>query len=787
MLEIVGTVERFMSAVRRIPGMEWLAEVEIDPINPSDDFFALNDQQDAKETKLRARAFLVLTNQQALREMLRLWQIWQQSGQLPWGQRRWGQVFGRLHLIRRWGIQDRLLETGVLEDWRERIEAGDTSPVPCEIELWYRDSPRHRALAEAELRELVTELDGQLTSQCTIPEIRYHAFSAQIPVSAAGAVLQHQEVDLIAYEGVQYIRAAGQLAGIPIEPDAQDPTPPIGVEPPDPPLRPNPVVALLDGMPLQNHRLLRGRLIIDDPDDWETYYQPGERIHGTAMASLITLGELDGDKSPLQSPLYVRPILRPDQRDFSPVRYECVPTNQLAVDLVHRAVKRVFEDLGQAFSSIAVINLSIGLRDRQFDGTLSPLARLLDWLAWKYKVLFVVSAGNHCSPRTLGAAAHTLDGFERAVLRWLWDENRNLRLLSPGEAVNVLTVGACHLDRSTPEYVARARDPYMTPMLPCPYSAQGLGYRRAVKPDFLAPGGRGLLQASVDPGEVGFFRVYSGGRAPGHGVASPGGVSGGLAEIRHTRGTSNAAALTSRAAARVAETLDVLRDETQSPMLDSIPLSCWIKTLLAHGASWGEVGQRLEAVLHDVLDSQTTRQQLTKLLGYGIMEPTRVLECTDYRVTAIGGGLLRADEAHIHRYPLPPSISGVQGLRRIIVTLAWITPTNPLAQAWRRADLWFSTPDSSLSVERVGADGRMVGRGTVQHEVLEGDRASLFLDGDAITVQVNCRGDAGALSELVPYSLAITLEIDEDIKIPIYNEIRTRIQVEARVGVPTLV
>lgn len=55
-----------------------------------------------------------------------------------------------------------------------------------------------------------------------------------------------------------------------------------------------PLVALFDGLPLTGHKLLDGRLIVDDPDGYESAYQARERVHGTAMASLICHGDLRG-------------------------------------------------------------------------------------------------------------------------------------------------------------------------------------------------------------------------------------------------------------------------------------------------------------------------------------------------------------------------------------------------------------------------------------------------------------------------------------------------------------
>jgi hypothetical protein len=39
-LETVDTVERFIRAVERLPGMEWLGEIEAEDIPPDDDFFS---------------------------------------------------------------------------------------------------------------------------------------------------------------------------------------------------------------------------------------------------------------------------------------------------------------------------------------------------------------------------------------------------------------------------------------------------------------------------------------------------------------------------------------------------------------------------------------------------------------------------------------------------------------------------------------------------------------------------------------------------------------------------
>ena len=150
-----------------------------------------------------------------------------------------------------------------------------------------------------------------------------------------------------------------------------------------------PVVALFDGMPLTGHNLLANRLIIDDPDGYESAYQANERFHGTTMASLICHGDLNIAGPAITRKLYVRPIMKPRPTLRGP-RVEHIPLDVLPVDLIHRAVRRLFESEDGAppvASSVRVINLSIGDRYRPLSREVSPIARLLDWLAWTYNTI----------------------------------------------------------------------------------------------------------------------------------------------------------------------------------------------------------------------------------------------------------------------------------------------------------------------------------------------------------------------------------------------------------------
>jgi len=70
--------------------------------------------------------------------------------------------------------------------------------------------------------------------------------------------------------------------------------------------------------------------------------------------------------------------------------------------------------------------------------------------------------------------------------------------------------------------------------------------------------------------------------------------------------------------------------------------------------------------------------------------------------------------------------------------------------------------------------------------VLEGERAAAFAEDATMLVKVNCRSDAGVLQGTIRYSLLVTIEAAEQLEIPIYNEIATRIRpaVQVRPAAP---
>jgi hypothetical protein len=141
-----------------------------------------------------------------------------------------------------------------------------------------------------------------------------------------------------------------------------------------------PLIAVLDCLPLENHQLLSGRLIVDDPDNWASKYTSIDRQHGTAMTSLIIHGDLNDNSHSLNRKVYVRPIMKPIPSYSSP-RPEHVPDDIIFVDYIHTIINRMMRGDAAVAPSIRIVNLSIGDSVRHFSQTISPFAHLLDWLS----------------------------------------------------------------------------------------------------------------------------------------------------------------------------------------------------------------------------------------------------------------------------------------------------------------------------------------------------------------------------------------------------------------------
>ncbi|QBG95850.1 S8 family peptidase [Xanthomonas oryzae] len=797
-IEIVGHLDDFRQAVEAA-GLEWLGETEIDDLEAEDDDFHERDAAGQSAFKpLSGRMFLAMSNMAGMQEILVLWEQWKANKSLPYGKTKWKAVFEQLNVLRRWGIEDTLVETGMIDRWQDLLEPlNSEEKVRFQIELFYRKRVEKRRSIEAAIRSLLEGLGGQTLSEfLDMPQIAFHAVKAELPAHAIQSLLDQVAADgadiyieLFKFAGIMYFRPTGQSLAVSEQGEGEPAAFPEDVS--DLP----PVAALLDGAPLQLHEALRDRLLVDDTFGLEATYQPGERKHGTAMASLILHGDRSNPESePLPHKLYCVPVMQPDHQTHG--HDEHMSDDVFFEDRIYIAIRRMFEGSGDVPAqapTVKVINLSIGDTAREFIHTPSPWARLLDWLAYRYRVLFCVSAGNYCDEIDIGLNQQQFSALSdgekiSATVKAISNSLTSRRLLSPAEAMNAITVGAAHADDygdAYPQFGQRV-DVLPSHALFSPANRLGFGFKRSIKPDILMPGGRQLYNApvlarstrySVDKSIVG----------PGQKIALDSKQQGVLNKEAFSRGTSNATALATRGAVRLYDMLDRLRNEEREDIPETL-MSVLMKVLLVHGAKQDDTGkQHIEQTLKDARNSRQFKQVITRYLGYGAVDIERVLTCTAQRATVIGCGEIRENEVHEYAFPIPAGFSSQRIWRRLVVTLAWLTPINPDHRNFREAKLTLEPGGGSwsnqiLNLNRQDGDHNQVERGTVQHEVLEGKKQiQAFEDGETLRVRVTCKKDAAArLDTIIPYGLAVTLEAKEDI--PIYQQVRARIKQPVRIA-----
>ncbi|MDM3315974.1 S8 family peptidase [Citrobacter sp. Cb220] len=790
-LEVAGEIHNLASALARVPGFEYLSSALLEKDFESADFYTLSNGSHKPVSK---NAYLTMSNQAGLSHLLALWRRYQQTNEVERGYGPLKNVFNQLTDIRFWDTRDRLEATFVLDDWRYRLEdaaAGYDDPVPFEIELWYRASPEAQSQAESRIRGAVTRAGGRISGGCLHGGISYHALIGQLPVSKIQEILVKggEILELMRCDEVMFFRPLGQC-GIPVieeNTDVIDEEPNLDYQDlPDP--YANPVVAILDGLPLENHQALSGRLDIDDPDDFESFYtSPSYQSHGTSMASLVVHGDLsEPTEPPLSRRVHVRPVMIPGSAGFDGFVREQIPAYYLPADLIHRAVVRMKKgENGQPPTApeVSIINLSVGDPYRMYDAQMSPWARMLDWLSVEFQVLFVVSAGNSSLPLVLDNVAGddfanlTPVELEEHALKAIASQRPFRRLLSPAESINALTVGASHSDGFIGNLPAQQVDIFSTRGMFSPINPIALGRRKSVKPEIHMPGGRQTyVNKTITANDPVRLNVTQTSRfGPGLKSAMPG-VEGTLNQYGYTAGTSNAAALATRRLAILNDTLQEMKAFGYQDSLSKAPDALILKTMLVHGAEHNGASSALISRYLDTKSRKTFKSDLNQYLGFGSVDESRIHFCADNQATLIYSNVIEAESAQDYFLPLPPSLAAKTVNRRLIVTVAWFSPVNHGHKDYRGAQLWASPAYGTIDLDEIDYYSSHLKNGTVFHDIRRGSRASAFTQGDKLAIRINCYGRAGIKKLKVPYVVIATLDTP-GVALPVYQEVRDALRV----------
>lgn len=749
-----------LTVVAQKLGLEILVESE-GAIEPNDEYQLISDQP--RNPLIGSCLHAVCMNQSALSNLLALWRAWKRDQTVPYGYSPLRELFAHLKDVRPWGPQDRLK----MLDWDEHFAGRVTDqPHAIEIELWYRGSPQRRLASQRAVTTLVERAGGQVITFAVIEQIGYHGLKCTVPTPVLEELARgnFEAVNLVRSANIMYLRVGGQA--VPISGPATGSTPvedsplPVG----------DPVVCLLDGVPAANHPLLRDRVIVHDPDDLLGNATVVDELkHGTWMASAIVWGDRGENEPPLARPVLVRPVLTPSNETID--RNEELPGAELVPDLMWRVFRELFDGEGlegPAGPQVAVVNLSIGDPASQFDSILSSWARIIDWLSYEYGVLAIVSVGNHANlrlaPRT-SREITDLTGNERrqAILDAQDRDQNNRRLIAPAESVNAISVGAIHEDASDAVPRGYAVDPSDGLTTLSPISAIGSGYRRSIKPDLVANGGRVLYR---DLPQAQDTIAFSGPSAigPGIRVATPN-------QNKETfiAGTSPAAALVTRQAARLNDLIDEI---TVGRTITRRQRASAIKSLLVHGTAF---------------PSDLSVQPLARecALGNGVITRDYADGCATNEAVMLFIGSIGGTQEQELLFPLPDGLSVLE-TKRIDATLAWLTPVNWRHRQYRRASLSFVKPAGAIpklgTPSGLSSDTTTRGAATVQHQSWELQSAFASGQGSDMSVRVKCYEQAGGLDgRQIDFAVALSLWVAPTVNVDIYNQVKTQVETRVRV------
>lgn len=761
--EVSGTVDGFYRAVRRIPGLEYLGEQETD--------IFVDDEL------LTGNLYLVMPDVRALEELLRLWEMFNNDQPFTHGLGRWKKLFQQLNDLRTWGPIDRIPQE-IIDQLQKELESYPDSKVRMEVELWIYEGTSRQQQAIEGFEQAVKDSAGVIIDRASIPDIAYEAALIDLPAAKARKLSQRSDIALVFCDYIMLVRPQTTLS-IPTESE------PLGQDKYVEPAiisKEEPIVALLDGVPVQAHQRLNGRTIIDDPDDLSDMTIVSKRHHGTEMASLILHGDLNLHEPVLQRPLYIRPVLcSPDSEQG-----EISPRDRLLIDTIYRAIQRMKADDNEG-KEVFIVNLSLGDRNRPFTGPISPWARLLDYLAERFGILFIVSAGNITFPLEISDYTTSLD-WSRAspedrqisILQALKEQRSQRTLLSPAEALNVITVGSWYDDNHTVKNQPEDTQPYIDSG-PNITSAMGLGYRKIIKPDIFMPGGKQCFRPQKSGKGL---KVYPNPSGFGLKVATTS-ITGDPNQTGLTNGTSAATALATRAGHRIFDTLleNGLMDDVD-PMFRGVI----IKALLAHRAKWGEeIGTMMDDIYepHGIGKHVERKDSIASILGFGLPNINESMTCAPNRATLIGCGTIRnIKKSHLYQIPLPTSLEKVTEYRSVTMTLAWFSPINIRNINYRKVRLKAEPvnfkKEAGVFRAKTQPSDKSTPRGTLFHVRYEGKKSVVFIHNGHLLFNVFCRAQNNNLDKPIRYGLAVTIEAGEHI--PVYQEVRERLTVGVRAG-----
>ena len=274
----------------------------------------------------------------------------------------------------------------------------------------------------------------------------------------------------------------------------------------------------------------------------------------------------------------------------------------------------------------------------------------------------------------------------------------------------------------------------------------------------------------------------------------------GRGDLERTRGTSCAAALTTRVVLNAAAELTGEDGPFTGQELSRRGLALLTRDLAVNASRWPDAAHARYREERRRLGPDRhfqAREEVARQFGHGVLDADLMREAPGFGTTLVGLGTVRKDTALVFDVPLPPSMSVDPVHRAMVVTLAWISPMEASRARYPLAALEAVAADGDefgdgaadrgwhLAMKNGHLDGKMIKRGTLWSRRMVHDRVRVpdFEDGATLPIRVQCRDASGSglnPDDDIRFAIVGTLEVAETVRYDVHQEVRDALRVRVR-------
>jgi len=667
------------------------------------------------------------------------------------------QILEALEGIENWTTEDR-------QSWAIRNQGfPKTDTFTLDIELWPIETTNHPTRIQLCQKFEKWLSDHQIRRIDKLNRDSLLMYRIEANQKQAEQLLNHKDirfVDLPPKTGINYQQLNVEIQNIPI--NLVSPAPDSAR------------ICILDSGINANHPLIKTAI-----GESKSYVQNQEvhddAGHGTAVAGIALHGDVEAC---LASNFWTPPFWLYNGKimylaDSNATRFDEKTIETILID----AVKYFAEERG-----CRIFNLSLGNANSPYNGRhIKGMAYVLDTLARKYNILFIVSAGNFSGSED--PPVPTKSWRDEYPDYLIGDANF---IIDPAPALNVLTVGSLARHNA---HITEQRYPEIYALSPAnenqpsPFTRHGPSVKGAFKPDLVAPGGNVASPMRID-GKQWKSEMR------GMGVLTLNHNFVGNTLLKEMSGTSFAAPYITHLAGRL------LNDYPQAS-------ANMLRALLVNHSNLPEECEKTFSteLCQQYKNGKTTknRELPREVAGYGKVDEDILYRSTENAVVLMAEDAIKNDAHAFYELPLPENFLRTQRAKRELrVTLAYSPPVRTTRLNYTATSITFrlvkgtslneiqkhfnndtqneneTRNDDAASNRKITAQQR--DKGTVQSSIWE--LKQLKPNEKWFIVVTRQDRDWGSIMclELEPYALIVTVTDRDNQEAQLYTQINMRIR-----------